>query len=149
MFMFSEDQYWGDMAGLLRAFKEEYGETAYDVAVRHLGEKAIVEWGKKAEEHGSNTIADFIKLLWEPLKGNVVDYSVTESEEGFQIICTRCTYSEMAKRNGITDECYYLDCATDPYKAKGFNPKIGFKRNKTLIEGHNCCNHFYYMNDTP
>jgi len=36
-------------------------------------------------------------------------------------------------------------CQNDFYIAEGFNSKIGLKRTKTLMEGHDCCDHFYYM----
>ena len=73
-----------------------------------------------------------------------------ESETGMQNIVTKCPIYDTAKRLGLTEEIYYLCCASDPFMAEGFNPNIGFKRTKTLMEGDECCNNFlYYKKEQP
>ncbi|TFH07921.1 MAG: hypothetical protein E4H14_07485 [Candidatus Thorarchaeota archaeon] len=40
---------------------------------------------------------------------------------------------------------YSLYCVDDEYMVMGFNPKMEFTRSKTLMEGHDCCNHCYRL----
>lgn len=39
----------------------------------------------------------------------------------------------------------HLVCAADLHMAEGFNPKMGFQRMNTLMEGQDHCNHFFFM----
>ncbi len=133
-----------EMAMLIRAFKERFGDEAFQVAVQLYGKKAFAEWQALAEKSGDNSIESLIMLLWEPLKAQGFDYTVEKTDAGFQMNCTRCGFYELAKYCGITDEAFYMVCEADPYIAEGFNPNIGFKRTKTLMQGHDCCNHLYF-----
>jgi hypothetical protein len=36
-------------------------------------------------------------------------------------------------------------CFTDYATAAAFNPKLKMIRSKTLMQGHDCCNHRYVM----
>ncbi len=132
-------------ANLIRALKEKFGEEVYEIVVKQTGEKAFNEWKTISEKVRENSIEDLIKYLWEPMKSEGSEYEIQETEEGFQLKCTRCCFHDLAKHFGITEEAFYMFCESDPYIAEGFNPKIGLKRTKTLMQGHDCCDHFYYM----
>ncbi len=134
-----------EMARVLRILKERFGEGVYEEIVKQNGERSLKEWEEIAKNNGGNTIEDLIKVLWEPLKNEGFEYSFQETEDGVQMNCTRCGLYEMAKHLGITEEAFYMYCASDPYITEGFNSDIGFKRTKTLMQGHDCCDHFYYM----
>ena len=51
----------------------------------------------------------------------------------------------MAKEVGATDWGFEFFCKMDPPIIEGFNPNIQFRRTKTLMEGDECCNHYYTM----
>jgi predicted ArsR family transcriptional regulator len=136
-----------EMARLIRAFKERFGEEAYQVVAQITGNKAFSEWQEVAGKSENNSIESLISLLWEPLRAQGFEYEVLKTDVGFQMKCTRCGFYELAKYCGITDEAFYMVCEADPYIAEGFNPKIGLKRTKTLMQGHDCCDHFYYYKD--
>jgi predicted ArsR family transcriptional regulator len=133
------------MAKLIRSLKEKFGDEVYETIAKQNGEKAFAEWKGISEKNGNNSIEELIKLLWEPLKNEGWEYEMEKTESGFQFKCTRCGLFDLAKHFGITDEAFYMFCKSDPYIAEGFNSKIGLKMTKTLMEGHDCCDHFYYM----
>ena len=54
---------------------------------------------------------------------------------------------ETAKKMGAEDLMYLLACCTDHYSSTGFNPKIRFTRNTTLMEGGPCCDFCFYMEE--
>ena len=43
------------------------------------------------------------------------------------------------------DLMYQHTCSVDECIATTFNPQIGFRRTKTLMQGDEYCDHFYYM----
>jgi predicted ArsR family transcriptional regulator len=134
------------MAELIRGLHEKFGDEVYKTVAKLNGDKAFNEWKGIAEKNGNNSIDELIKLLWEPLKNEGFQYEVVEKNEaGVQLKCTYCPIVDLAKHFGITKEGLHMFCQNDFYIAEGFNPKIGLKRTKTLMEGHDCCDHFYYV----
>ena len=92
------------------------------------------------------TILIHIKLLWEPLKNEGFQYEIIgKTETGVQLKCTYCPIVDLVKYCGITKEALQMFCQNDFYITEGFNSKIVLKRTKTLMEEHDCCDHFYYM----
>ena len=49
------------------------------------------------------------------------------------------------ERLKATDWLYHHTCSADEAMVSGFNPKIGFRRTKTLMQGDDYCDHYYYM----
>jgi predicted ArsR family transcriptional regulator len=136
-------------AKLLRIMKNHFGEEAYRAVVQGNGEGVIKQWKKKAEQAGDNSIESLIKLLWEPLRAYGFEYTMEETKTGIQMNCTKCWSHDFAVRKKITEEMFYLACETDPFIVEGFNPNIGFTRTKSLMQGDDCCNHFYYYKNKP
>ena len=58
---------------------------------------------------------------------------------------TRCPFADMAIALGEEDWGFEFYCMSDYGMVEGFNPEIEFSRSKTLMEGHDCCDHFYKM----
>ncbi len=103
------------------------------------------EWEENGRKQVSNGLNDFIRLMWEPLPAAGFDVTIDHLPDGVQIHCTRCPHAETGLRNNASFWLYHLVCSGDPHAAAGFNPKIGFRRTQTLMEGHPCCDHFYYI----
>ena len=57
---------------------------------------------------------------------------------------TRCMYAEIFRELGEPDLGWVV-CARDEPWAKSYNPKIQFKRTKTLMEGDKICDHIFYV----
>lgn len=139
---------WGkrDTAELLKELTAEYGDKA-GKAVEKLIELSIVrDWSEtgRTQAHDGSEIEDFIKLLWIPLKELGFEYSISKENDSTKFCVIRCPVFELAEKTGMHGWLYHLACATDFYSTPSFCPKIGFSRTKTLMEGHDCCNHEYY-----
>jgi predicted ArsR family transcriptional regulator len=141
------DHFEAKMAWQLKIMQEHFGDEAYRVYVKANGEKICSNWKKRAEANGDNSIEAFIKLLWEPLKSKGYEYTMEKTEQGYQFNCTKCPAYDVAKRLGITEQMFYMGCEGDWFMTEGFNPNIGFKRTKTLMQGDDCCDHYYYYKD--
>ena len=138
-----------DVIALLNALAEQFGkEKVVEIVEMVVAENARAEWAEIAREEGSNTIDDLVRILLEPLRdGQGFEFTLEERDGGVQMHCTQCSHVELAKEVDGREWLYYLVCGGDPYIVEGFNPKMGFQRTKTLMEGHDCCNHFYFMKD--
>ena len=132
---------------ILKAMKERFGEEAYDVIVNANNERIKENWKKKAEEHGDNSIESLIKLLWEPLPQHSFEYTMEKTNAGYQMKCTKCPNADTALRLGVGEQMYHSICKGDWSIVEGFNPNIGFTMTKTLMQGDDCCNHFYFYKD--
>lgn len=106
------------------------------------------EWEENGRKQPTTGLDDFIRLMWEPLPSAGFAATITRQPDGVQIRCTFCPLAETGLKNDAAFWMYHLVCSGDPYAASGFNPQIGFRRTQTLMEGHPCCDHFYFMKNS-
>ena len=140
-----EEKHLLDTVKMLDAFKEKFGDEVIEVVDKLTAQRSKKEGEELAQKLGSNTIQDIIQELWFSGIPLGLEYTSEETEKGMQMKCTRCYIYETAKKLGITEWAYHLFCVGDPYFVEGFNSKMGFSRTKSLMEGHDCCNHNFYM----
>jgi predicted ArsR family transcriptional regulator len=132
---------------ILDRMKKRFGPEVYEVVEEMVAERTLNQWSQIAKGEKSHTAADIIRLLWEPLKTRGFEFTVEYKEDGIQVYCTKCALYDLAREINGTDWMFYLNCGTDPHIVEGFNSDIGFRRTKTLMEGHDCCDHFYAYPD--
>ncbi len=134
---------------ILEGLRARLGDGVIAAVEDLVAERTREQWAQIAEREGSNTIDDLIRVLWEPAVEEGFEFTVERREDGVQMRCTRCPIHERAK--GFDEELrgwfYTLACSADPSIVAGFNPRMGFRRTKTLVEGDDHCDHFYYMLD--
>lgn len=136
----------GDRLEFIRSLAGRWGEAAvYEVLGFIAMARAERDWRSLAAERGDDSYEAFKKALWEPLAGFGFEYSseIHGKEERFRV--TRCPHAAIAREQGLGKLFYHLACAPDPAMIKGFNPRIGFRRSRTLMEGADCCDHTYIL----
>lgn len=136
-----------DIIAQLDALHERVGEKLVEVIEMVVAENTRRDWAEIARQKSSCTIDDLIQVLWEPGRERRFQYTMEVREDGVQMHCTYCSFAELGKRIGGSKWLYQLLCASDPDIVEGFNPEMGFRRTKTLMEGHEYCNHFYFMKE--
>jgi predicted ArsR family transcriptional regulator len=129
----------------LNALRQVFGEQVVDVVLAERAKKVEKNWQTIALNHGKNDIEGLKETLWAWVQDAGFEFTVTETNEGTQFHVTKCPFAEMAHELQAADWGYICFCADDPHIVAGFNPAMGFRRTKTLMEGHDCCDHFYYM----
>lgn len=133
---------------LLKALQQQYGDSVIETAMNTLADNVREEWQTIGELHGKNDIDELVHVIWEHFgKSGGFEFQVDHQPDGVQITCTKCPLADMARTIGEPEWGYRFYCATDPIMVEAFNPNIGLRRTKTLMEGHECCNHFYYYKD--
>ncbi len=135
-----------DPAELLKSLTNEYGDKAGQTVERYLELNILKDWAEigSKEAHEGSEIEDFIRVLWVPLKDSGFEYDIAR-EHGKSTFCVKkCPVYELAEKTGLHEWFYHLACSSDYHTPRAFSPRIGFERTKTLMEGHDLCNHQYY-----
>jgi predicted ArsR family transcriptional regulator len=130
--------------GLLDALKAEFGEGVERVVRAKASADACAMFHALAEKTGKNSIDDLVAALWEPLRAKGYAFTMENVDGGMRMRCTACPFAAMYRAMGGAEWGFALYCAADGDLARAFNPKIGFKRTQTLMEGHECCDHEYF-----
>jgi hypothetical protein len=68
---------------------------------------------------------------------------VEDTNTAFEIHVTECLSASTFLAREAGDIGHAFICWGDYAWAEGFNPKIKLVRDKTLMQGHDCCNHRY------
>jgi hypothetical protein len=100
------------------------------------------DWEQVGKEN-ENSLANFIKILWEPLAKSGFEYSYEQTGNITKFCVTQCPMYDLAHKIGAEKWLYHLVCLTDESSTVGFNPKIQFNRTRTLMQGDPDCDHTY------
>ena len=68
---------------------------------------------------------------------------VEDTDEAFEVKITECLWAKTFRDLDAADIGYAHVCHGDFAMARVSNPKIRLIRTKTLMQGHDCCNHRY------
>ena len=93
-----------------------------------------------------NSFTAFKKRFYSPSYQIVQTHDIVEDTDTvFQMNVTECLVAKIYIDAGAGDIGYAHHCYGDYSGAKGFNSKIKLVRDKTLIQGHDCCNFRYVI----
>jgi predicted ArsR family transcriptional regulator len=126
---------------------DHFGEDAEQV-IQDFLKKGTRTWAAKAAEADikagkTNDIQGLVDFLWEPLREEGFEFTYEQNEAGYQFTVTRCPVAEIAKTHKLEKWGFMFYCMGDEFICEGYNPRITFKRRKTLMEGDDHCDHFY------
>lgn len=127
------------------ALREKFGSEVDTVIDRAIGARAEGIWRSVAAIAVDNSLDAYMEYQFGALLENGWEYTREETDGKIRFQITKCPKYDLAKACGAEKIMFLLACATDAYNAKGFNPNIGFERTKTLMEGHGCCDHCYFL----
>jgi hypothetical protein len=136
---------YGGAIPLMRNLAEEVGKARFEEMLKRAASKAAVEETKQwAAKLPKNDLAAFLTPLKspDPLWQHALTWQmVEESEKVGEIKVTECLWAKTFRDAGAGDIGYALMCHGDFAAAPAFNPKMKMTRTKTLMQGHDCCNH--------
>ncbi len=120
----------------------------------YLGHDNLIDALKKSTEDfyssiatykPENTLQDFIRPFYED-EGykTILTIEIVENREDLvSWRVTECLNAKVFRELDAAEIGYATLCHGDEAWAKAFNPNIQFSRTKTLMEGHDCCDHCY------
>jgi hypothetical protein len=140
------------------AYKDGYIPLLQNLAQRMKGsdfiemlknathELALQEGRERAKSLPKNDFATYTSELKRhfssPFWNHVITNTfVEDTDKVQQWKITECLLAKTFREANASDIGYATLCYSDYGFAAGFNPKIRFTRTKTLMQGHDCCNH--------
>jgi hypothetical protein len=98
----------------------------------------------------NNDLATFAENLRTPpplYEGALTFEIVEDSPDAFEVKVSECLWAKTFRDADAAEIGYACICHPDYTFAEGFNPSMRMIRNKTLMQGHDCCNHRWVIED--
>jgi hypothetical protein len=131
---------------------ELYKELEKTVSKEHL-QDVLRQWSERssATSVGDLRVENFeeFKDYWKTVSyGDYFSQVVTvdfphESDKELQCKYTECLFAKTFRDLGAEELGKIIGCDADHIFVETMNPKIKLKRTKTLMEGHDECNHTF------
>ena len=128
----------------VQAIQKKYGDEGVEVIHNAFKEVAEERGAKMAREANSSTLKAFCSGLEAGCAGSHEWEKIEDTDQRQAYRFTRCMQAEIFAELEAPDIGFWL-CEGDAPMASTFNPAISFKRTKTLMEGHDCCDHIFYL----
>ncbi len=126
---------------LIKEFAEHLGiEKAVSIATEAI-KKDAKKIGKTMAQQYGNTIDDLFRIVNEVWSaGDAIEFEVLKkTDTTLRFNVSRCRYVELYDKLGLRDLGFCLSCSRDVAFIEGFNPKMKFERQQTLMEGDSLC----------
>lgn len=129
---------------LAKALEKEMGKGKAIEFLKKVTTKRQTNLGKQqASRMPDNSFSSFVDLFRTGEDNTMTMKIVEDTPSVFEFKVTECLYADSFLQAKAGDIGYAWICWGDYAWAKGFNPKIKLVREKTLMQGHDCCNHRY------
>jgi hypothetical protein len=128
-----------------RFLQEEIGKERVIDLIKKQTEQRLREQAKKdLERLGNSDFKSYISIFRDPgMLASLTMEIKEDTDTAFEIRVTDCLSAESFLPYKAGDIGYAAVCWGDYNWASDFNPKIKLIRDKTLMQGHDCCNHRY------
>ncbi|MCP4727352.1 MAG: L-2-amino-thiazoline-4-carboxylic acid hydrolase [bacterium] len=134
---------------MAKAVEEEYGKEKMIEMVRSITDKRMIQRGEaQAKQLPDTSLKSYTAQFKGPQMQAALTFDIVEdTDQAFEINVTECLNADVFKQMKAEDIGHAAVCWGDYSWATAFNPKIKLIRDKTLMQGHACCNHRYVMTD--
>jgi hypothetical protein len=139
------DSHARSLVAIVRAVERKYGEegkrTVKEVWLEEVYRKPWKRIGESVKKNDVQTLAKLVE------KGCIDTHEwerIIDEPNKVAYRFTKCRWAEIFRELGATDIGKWF-CDSDPVYVEAFNPKIKFKRTKTLMDGDECCDHVFYV----
>lgn len=128
----------------IRAIQGTYGPEGLE-AIREYQRRQTVDQGSgEGDREADNSLRVFCGELEHGCRGTHEWEKVEDSATRQAYRFTRCMWADIFRSLGAEDIGVWI-CEGDGPAAAAFNPRIRFQRTKTLMEGDDCCDHVYLV----
>jgi hypothetical protein len=124
--------------------KEIGNEKVIELIKKHTDERLLQRAKEDLKRLGKSDFKSYISIFRDPrMQASLTMEIIQDTDKIFEIKVTDCLAAESFLPYKAGDIGYAAVCWGDYIWAEGFNPKIKLIRDKTLMQGHDCCNHKY------
>jgi hypothetical protein len=137
----------GGKISLIKTLVKELGEEKVLQIIKADTRENALNLGKRqakaAEKNDLYTYVDIFRDN-DRYKNTLTKEIIEDTEKAFEMKVTECLYALPFIEAGLGGEIGFAAlCYMDYFWPKGFNENIKLIRDKTLMQGHTCCNHRY------
>ncbi len=128
-----------------KALKGELGnKRALELLKRVTTDEMLAMGKRQAENSPDDSFQTYVGgFRGDRYKDSLTMEIVEDTDRVFELNVTECLWATVFRDADAADIGYAGVCYGDYAWAQGFNPKIRMVRDKTLMQGHECCNHRY------
>lgn len=141
--------YGRDYIPFLKFLAEEIGKDKLIALLKQHSTEQGRQMGKMmAQRLGKNDFAELKKLFSQenPNFKSTLTMTLTEDTDTVhELKVTECLWADTFVKANAGELGFAAVCFADYASATAFNPKIEMVRDKTLMQGHDCCNHRYLL----
>ena len=130
----------------IRAIQETYGPEAVEIVREHQNRATIAKPSERGTQAADNSLGAFCTALEHGCRGSHEWEKIKDSESRQAYRFTRCMMADIYRSLGAEDIGIWI-CEGDGPAAAAFNPRIRFQRTKTLMEGDDCCDHVFFVEE--
>jgi len=129
---------------LAKDLSADLGKEKVIELMKKYTHKNLLEYGRRqAKQMGDNSFAAYVNTFRGGYESSLTLEIVEDTPKAFELKVTECLWATTFRQANAGDIGVAAVCHGDYAWAEGFNPKIKMIRDKTLMEGHACCNHRY------
>ena len=131
--------------GILKNLEKEIGKEKLLGLLQRASYEENVQLGKQLSNRITSleVFADPFRSESSNLSKIIVREIVEDTENAFEIRVTGCVDEIIFREANALELGYACVCHADFGLPEGINPKLKLIRTKTLMQGHDCCNHRY------
>jgi hypothetical protein len=133
--------YQKDLIPLLSALAEQVGREEFVRMIREASDAVV-----KRKTAGRQPVVRDLATLASNLKNPppIIDHAIKaeilqDTPEAFEYRVSKCLWAKTFRDENAGDIGYAMVCYPDYPVARGLNPKLKLIRNKTLMQGDDCC----------
>ena len=134
---------------IMNVLAEKIGRDKFITMLKEASAEATAAEGKQlASSLPKNGLAEYVSILKKPdyfWKHALTFEIVEDTPTTFEGKVTECIWAKTFRDFKAPDIGYAMICHPDFAMASAYNPKLKLTRTKTLMQGHDCCNHRYVM----
>ena len=126
----------------LKTFADHFGR---DEVIKIVKDQIDTQNSNREPNTEAKSVKDFILPPMESdMMKNSLDFEYVElTDKVCELKVKSCLWAKTFRSKDAEDFGYACICHGDFSWAKAFNPKLSMERTKTLMQGHDCCNHRY------
>ena len=133
--------------GIFKHLQEEIGEEKLLELIKKASYAENVKLGKRFSDRidSMHTFATPFRDVDSRVGHTIVREIVEDNDTVFEMKITECLTEEVFREADALDLGYACVCHADFGLTEGMDINIKLERSKTLMQGHDCCNHRYVL----
>jgi hypothetical protein len=131
---------------VVQVLRDEFGDSETIRLLNITSEDIGRQVGaRQAQNSPDMSFQTFVQVFRPPSMEDSLTHKVVEdTEKVFALEVSECISAEVLKSMGLGGEIgHAIVCNMDYYWPPAFNPTFKMERTKTLMQGHDICNHRY------